>query len=78
MKTIFFGRHSILHEKKSQLIIIIIIIIIKVSYCDIIIIINPLGVTRAKELENLLGDVWIAGQTARTSIYFKVNFGIFE
>ena len=67
MKTIFFGRHSILHEKKSQLIIIIIIIII-----------NPLGVTRAKELENLLGDVWIAGQTARTSIYFKVNFGIFE
>ena len=69
MKTIFFGRHSILHEKKSQLIIIIIIIII---------IINPLGVTRAKELENLLGDVWIAGQTARTSIYFKVNFGIFE
>ena len=77
MKTIFFGRHSILQEKKSQLIIII-IIIIKVSYCDIIIIINPLGVTRAKELENLLGDVWIAGQTARTSIYFKVNFGIFE
>ena len=71
MKTIFFGRHSILHEKKSQLIIIIIIIII-------IITINPLGVTRAKELENLLGDVWIAGQTARTSIYFKVNFGIFE
>ena len=38
MRTIFFGRHSILHEKKSQLIIIIIIIII---------IINPLGVTRA-------------------------------
>ena len=73
MKTIFFGRHSILHEKKSQLIIIIVIIII-----IIIIIINPLGVTRAKELENLLGDVWIAGQTARTSIYFKVNFGIFE
>ena len=68
MRTIFFGRHSILHEKKSQLIIIIIIIII----------INPLGVTRAKELENLLGDVRIAGQTARTSIYFKVNFGIFE
>ena len=73
MKTIFFGHHSILHEKKSQLIIIIVIIII-----IIIIIINPLGVTRAKELENLLGDVWIAGQTARTSIYFKVNFGIFE
>ena len=68
MKTIFFGRHSILHEKKSQLIIIIMIIII------IIILINPLGVTRAKELENLLGDVWIAGQTARTSIYFKANF----
>ena len=69
MKTIFFGRHSILHEKKSQLIIIIMIIII-----IIIILINPLGVTRAKELENLLGDVWIAGQTARTSIYFKANF----
>ena len=75
MKTIFFGRHSILHKKKSQLIIIIMIIIIIII---IIIMINPLGVTRAKELENLLGDVWIAGQTARTSIYFKANFGIFE